>query len=100
MITHTNKNIYKYLEDIGCEEVLFFEIIFLAGIKLYVDRTYSTEYPFNNLDPTLDFIYFEQLRYIAPGYAYHIYEHYVIQISSLDELTALINKYKKLKAFI
>ena len=100
MIIFTNKNIYKYLEDVDCEEVLFFEIIFLAGIKLYVDRTYSAEYPFNNLDSTLDFIYFEQLRYIAPGYVYHIYEHYVIQISSLDELITLINKYKKLKAFI
>jgi hypothetical protein len=104
MIINANITIEEYLKNLSCSESYFKLVLKKLKIKVhyhpnnyYLGSYISTEHQYNLIifDPTTKYV----TRSLM-GIPIIEYNNYCVEYSSLEDLTELINKYKKLKAFI
>ena len=84
MSIYINKSIFQFLGEINYEKEYFYKILDLIPNKYLFSGGSNC-----GLNNTLCF---------SPGFDTSIYFH--IQISSLEELTSLLERYLKLKVFL
>ena len=99
MIVRVNKTLEEYLKELGCSNSLYYEILSLNGISAGYQIFNSVNDYGNQL--FTDYIAFDCFN-IYPGIPYCSYRfrYDYVEISLLEELTDIIKKYLKLKAFI
>ena len=104
MIIRANKTLIEYLKELSCSELLYNKILRINHISrgiLLSDKINTYDQLFNTYDLFNNYIVFDCFD-IYPGITNQIYRfrYDYVEIDSLENLTSILNKYLRLKAFI